>query len=139
MRFKLDENLGSRTARLFPSSGHEVETVAQEKLSGAADARLLQRCIEERRCLITLDLDFADTTRFPPRHTSGIAVLRPPRAASLPVLERLVLHLLAALESMSIAGQLWVVEIDRIRVYGESESPASPGSTTPSTSVSRSS
>jgi hypothetical protein len=28
MRFKLDENFGSRSARLFPEAGHDVETVA---------------------------------------------------------------------------------------------------------------
>jgi hypothetical protein len=36
MKFKLDENLGSRTAGLIAESGRDVETVAQEKLSGAA-------------------------------------------------------------------------------------------------------
>ena len=41
MRFKLDENLGSRTACLIAEYGHDVETVAQEKLSGIGDARLL--------------------------------------------------------------------------------------------------
>jgi hypothetical protein len=30
MKFKLDENLGSRTAELIAESGHDVETVAQE-------------------------------------------------------------------------------------------------------------
>jgi predicted nuclease of predicted toxin-antitoxin system len=60
-----------------------VETVAQENLSGTNDGRLLQVCIAESRCLISLDLDFADVLRFPPRNTPGIAVLRLPRVASL--------------------------------------------------------
>jgi hypothetical protein len=56
MKFKLDENLGSRTAVLIAESGHDVETVAQEKLSGTSDARLLETRIAECRCLISLDL-----------------------------------------------------------------------------------
>jgi Domain of unknown function (DUF5615) len=78
MKFKLDENLGSVAAELIAESGHEVESVAQEKLSGASDARLFEVCIAERRCWISLDLDFADVLRFPPHNTPGIAVLRLP-------------------------------------------------------------
>src|SRR5260370_26797629 len=37
----------------------------------------------ENRCLVSLDLDFADVVRFPPHRTSGIAVLRLPHGASL--------------------------------------------------------
>jgi hypothetical protein len=34
MRFKLDENLGSRVVVVIADAGHDVETVAREKLSG---------------------------------------------------------------------------------------------------------
>jgi uncharacterized protein DUF5615 len=67
MKFKLDETLGSRTAGLIEESGHDVETVAQEKLRGTSDARLLEICIAERRCLISLTsptcFDFRRTIR----------------------------------------------------------------------------
>ena len=105
MKFKLDENLGSRTAGLIAGSGHDVQTVAQERLSGTSDARLFETCIAERRCLISLDLDFADVLRFPPHDTPGIAVLRLPRTASPSLLTYLVRSLLAALQTASIAGQ----------------------------------
>ena len=119
MKFKLDENLGSRTAGIIAESGHDVETIAQEKLSGTSDERLYEICIAEGRCLISLDLDFADVVRFPPRNTPGIAVLRLPRVASLGLLTGLVRGLLTALQTTSIAGQLWVVEAGRVRVYEE--------------------
>jgi len=37
MKFKLDENLGSRQSRLFSGAGHDVETVFAEGLGGARD------------------------------------------------------------------------------------------------------
>ena len=117
MKFKLDENLGSRTAGLIAEFGHDVETVAHERLSGTGDARLFEICVAERRCLITLDLDFADVLRFPPADTPGIAVLRLPRTASLGLLTALVRNLLAALDTEVITGRLWVVETGRIRVH----------------------
>ncbi len=116
MRFKLDENLGFRTGSLIREAGHEVETVAEEKLSGADDRDLFARCSAEARCLITLDLDFSDALRFPPHGTSGIAVLRPRQRVSLAALESLVRNLLALLEREPIAGRLWVVEPRRIRI-----------------------
>jgi len=79
MKFKLDENFGSRSARLFPKNGHEVETVFQERLSGASGHVIFETCLEEKRCLVTLDLDFADVLRFPPHKTPGVAVFRSPR------------------------------------------------------------
>lgn len=30
MRFKLDENFGPQSARLFPTAGHDVETVLHQ-------------------------------------------------------------------------------------------------------------
>ena len=119
MKFKLDENLGSRTAGIMAESGHDVETTAQEKLSGTSDERLFEICTAEGRCLISLDLDFADVVRFPPCNTPGIAVLRLPRVASLGLLTGLVRGLLAALQTASITGRLWVVQAGRIRVCEE--------------------
>lgn len=37
MKFKLDENFGSRSAHLFVEAGHDIETVLQEGFGGASD------------------------------------------------------------------------------------------------------
>jgi predicted nuclease of predicted toxin-antitoxin system len=123
MKFKLDENLGVRTAALIRASGHDVETISQEKLNGISDERLFEICIAERRCLVTLDLDFADVLRFPPHETAGIAILRLPQRASPDLLRSYVRNLLAALEREPITGKLWVVESTRIRLYKREERP----------------
>ena len=122
MKFKLDENLGFRTVELIGALGHDVQTVSQEKLNGIDDARLSEVCAAEGRCLITLDLDFADVLRFPPHTGPGVAVRRPPQPVTLRLLTELVRSLLSALERESIAGRLWVVQVGRIRVHDPSGS-----------------
>ncbi|MGH7492567.1 MAG: DUF5615 family PIN-like protein [bacterium] len=117
MKFKLDENFGKRTQHLFKASGHETQTVREEGLQGSPDQTLFRHCLREQRCLVTLDLDFTDVTRFPPQQTAGIAVVRIPQNPSLPVLENLVQQLLHMLTLSSIDGQLWIIEAGRIRIY----------------------
>jgi predicted nuclease of predicted toxin-antitoxin system len=117
MRFKLDENFGIRTQHVFKGAGHDVQTVREESLQGASDECLFEVCCTEQRCLVTLDLDFADVTRFPPEKTGGIAVIRVPRNPSLPLLERLVRQFLQLVEQISAEKKLWIVEVGRVRVH----------------------
>ena len=123
MRFKLDENLGARWQQLFHVRGHEARTVRDQRLQGCSDGDLYEACRAERLCLVTLDLDFADVTRFSPGDTGGIVVLRLPRDSTPALMERLVLQLLGNLSRTSVEGHLWVVELGRIRVH-ESEADA---------------
>jgi len=117
MRLKLDENFGTRTQRLFAAAGHDVETVRDEGLQGAADQFLYERSRGEGRCLVTLDLDFSSVTRFPPIDGPGIVIFRAPRNLSRSALDAMARRIVLALESMAVADQLWVVEATRIRVY----------------------
>ena len=121
MRFKLDENFGQRTREEFAAHSHDVQTVADEGLSGISDQQLFETCMAEERCLVSLDLDFADVVRFPPHRTKGIAVVRLPRGVTLDLLRRLVANLLDALTREPIEGRLWIVEVGRIRIHGEME------------------
>jgi predicted nuclease of predicted toxin-antitoxin system len=117
MKFKLDENLGSRCVSILKRAGHDVETVFSEGLSGASDLRIFAAIEEEHRCLITLDLDFSDVLRFPPHQVGGIAVLRTPQNPSMRTLEAMVANLLRMLSAEPIEGRLWIVEANRIRVH----------------------
>jgi len=125
MKFKLDENFGSRTQHLFQAYGHDVQTVRMQGLQGSSDVHLFEVCRVEQRCLVTLDLDFADVLHFPPSLTNGIVVIRLPRNPSLALLEQLVHQFLQTLSHMSIEGRLWIVEPSRIRVH-ESETDIQP-------------
>jgi predicted nuclease of predicted toxin-antitoxin system len=117
VKFKLDENFGTRTQQLFLAAGHDVSTVGSQELCGCPDRQLFERCGREGRCLVTLDVDFGDVTRFPPDRGAGIVVLRLPRNPTLPILESLVDTFLRALGDRPLVGRLWMVEPGRIRVH----------------------
>lgn len=117
MKFKLDENLGKRTQQIFHVGGHDVRTVVDQALHSCSDDQLYKVCRSEQRCLVTLDLDFADVTRFPPEESGGIVVIRVPKNPSLALIEQLIHQLLQALTEMSIGNHLWIVEVGRIRIH----------------------
>jgi hypothetical protein len=117
MRIRLDENLGGRIQKAFVDAGHEVETVRGEKLSGCDDETIFAKCCAEKRCLVTLDLDFADPIRFGPARCSGIIVIRSARRGSGRLLLALVNELLTGLTRLPFDRDLWIVEPGRIRVH----------------------
>ena len=76
LRFKLDENADPHWRAPLEQAGHEVSTVAEEHLQGADDRALAQVCKNLQYCLITADLDFAQTLEYPPQEYPGLIVLR---------------------------------------------------------------
>ena len=117
MKLKLDENFGRRCIDVLNAADHDVATVAGQHMSGAADEDVIRTCHSESRCLVTLDLDFANPVRFRPTDYSGIAVIRLSGRASYTELLAAVSTFAKAVETESIAGKLWIVEIGRIRIY----------------------
>lgn len=122
MKLKLDENLGSACAKLLKKAGYDVATIVEQKLSSAPDHRLIQVCKKERRCLVTLDLDFSNPLVFNPRDFSGIAVLRLPSKPSHQDLLDEVKTLAAGLKQLPIDGKLWIISRGRIREYQPEDS-----------------
>jgi predicted nuclease of predicted toxin-antitoxin system len=112
--FKLDENLPTGAAEQLLASGFRVHTVHDEGLVGANDEVIAEIARREGRVLITLDRDFSDIRAYPPADHAGIVVLRPQSqdwSAVIALLQRFI----AALIHASPAGELWIVEPDRIR------------------------
>lgn len=73
----------------------------------------------EVRCLVTLDKDFSDPLRYPPREYAGIIVIRLPGRFRLAHLERALTLVVEASTRADVRGRLWIAEPDRIREYHE--------------------
>jgi predicted nuclease of predicted toxin-antitoxin system len=112
--FKLDENLPADAAEQLRASGFSVHTVHDEGLVGANDEAIAEIVRREGRVLITLDRDFSDIRAYPPADHAGIVVLRPQSQDWYAVIA-LLRRFIAALNYATPAGELWIVEPDRIR------------------------
>ena len=116
MKFKLDENVDPDLKQAFITAGHDCLTITDQNMRGWGDADILVELATERRCLVTIDLDFSNPFVFPPAEYSGIIVLRAPRS-TFAVFESLVAEVLQEVDSLDPTGQLWIVEPGRIRVH----------------------
>ncbi len=120
MRFKVDENLPIEIADVLAAAGHDAATVHDEGVSGSPDPALADLTRRENRALVTLDLGFADIRSYPPPDYPGLVVLRLPRQDKMFVLQ-VCARLVEYLPREELAGCLWIVEPDRIRVWSRQD------------------
>ncbi len=118
MKFKIDENLPIEIAELLQSADHDVTTVHGQRLMGEADPRIIEVCRQEDRVLVTLDLGFSNIRVYPPKQFAGILVLRVHHQDKPHVLTvfRAALPLIG---QQPLQHHLWIVEENRVRVWGE--------------------
>lgn len=76
MRLKLDENITVAAKAPLVALGHEVDTVADESLTGHPDTEVLEAAVTDQRALVTFDLGFGDPLGYPPGTHSGVILLR---------------------------------------------------------------
>ena len=118
MLFKLDENLGNRGLKQLREAGYDAMTVREQQLCGRPDSQVIDVCNMEKRCLVTLDADFADTLTYPPEKYAGIVLIRLPRKPVLSDIDVAVETVIDALNrGAEITGKLWVVRQKTIRQF----------------------
>jgi len=118
MELKLDENIDPRAKKILVQAGHDVVSVQEEALVGTPDEVLVAKVRDEGRCLVTLDMDFANILAYPPEKYGGLVVLHHPRPTVKGLLD-LVRQLAISLRSYNPRGQLWIVEPGRLRIHEE--------------------
>ena len=109
--------MGRSALEVLIQAGHDAETVLQEGLSGTDDEDLFRICQLEERALVTLDHNFGQTLRFPPKSSFGIAVLELPRRLNPQSVIARLKELLVLLDRRRIYGELWIVEPGRVRIH----------------------
>jgi predicted nuclease of predicted toxin-antitoxin system len=115
MRFLLDMNLPPAIVGWLRSDGHDAVHVLEAGYGDLPDHEIFARAAEERRILVTFDLDFGEIVGFASQASGSLILLRLRLAHQPNVRERLrvaILEAAAALES----GAIVLVEDARIRI-----------------------
>jgi predicted nuclease of predicted toxin-antitoxin system len=115
MRFKLDENLPMSATEPLRQLGHDVDTVHDEALSGAADPQVIAAATADARTLITMDKGLADVRIYPPENYAGIILLRPNATGRGEVLQ-FIENQFPQLPEMELAGRLLVISEAGFRI-----------------------
>ena len=125
MKLKLDENFDARLVPELINEGFDADTVIAEGLAGSPDQTIYDTCKAVGRTLLTLDLDFSNPLRFPPKNSEGIVVVRPPKAV-LSSIRATLWSVIAQLKAGAVKGKLWIVEPGRIREHDPDDASGIP-------------
>jgi len=115
VRFKLNEDMPASAGDVVKAAGHEVATVHEEALGGAADEIIADICKAEEMILITLDLDFASVISYPPSTHPGIMVIRVARASAAKV-NAIMREVFTSTDVEHLRGTISIAEPGRVRL-----------------------
>ena len=118
MLFLVDANLPRKAAEMIRRRGHEAVDVRDTALGGAPDEDIARYAREQKMCVLTRDLGFADVRSYPPEDFGGLVVLRLPRTATAGTILRLLGSLLEQAHVVErLPGRLAIVEFGRVRFH----------------------
>lgn len=115
MKFKIDENLPVEFVNVLDSTGYVAMTALEQGLEGKADSEVINKCLEEKFILVTLDLDFADIKLYPPHKYPGLMIIRAKNQDKWHLIE-VFRSIIPNLKHDKIKGTLWIVEERQIRI-----------------------
>lgn len=115
MRFLLDMNLPPALAGRLRAESHDAIHVTEIGHGNLSDDDIFRRAVEERRIVVTFDLDFGEIAGAAIASGSGVVLLRLKRAGQTYLWDRLRTAIAVAGQAMD-DGAIVLVEDARIRV-----------------------
>ena len=115
-RFLVDEDLPLSLARALSVAGMDAIHVIDSGLRGRSDSDILASAKEQRRTLLTGDLDFSNLLRYPLGTHSGIVIARFPNEVPVDTLNAALVVALSTLADGDLDGGLVIVEPGRVRL-----------------------
>ncbi len=115
IRFLIDEDLPRSTANLLREAGFESVDVRDIGLRGAKDDVIFLRAKEENYIIITGDLGFANSLRYPLGSHPGILIARFPNEMSPEKLNGILVNIIKNIQE-DLPGNLTIVEPDKVRI-----------------------
>jgi predicted nuclease of predicted toxin-antitoxin system len=115
MNFFIDECVYRVTTQLLRNWGHDVLTAQEAGLAGKSDEDILAYAVTHQRVLITIDMDFSNIRRFPPKSYIGIIVLKiRPRAAEK--VYKVLAQVLRDVNGEQLSKSLVIIDQSKYRV-----------------------
>lgn len=115
--FLIDEDMPRSTAKELIKAGYQVLDVRDIGLRGQSDDKIFAYAQKHRMILLSADLGFANTMRFPIGSHNGIIVLRFPNEISTQRLNQELGKSLSGLKDKDIYGNLVIIEPGRVRIH----------------------
>lgn len=115
--FVVDEDMPRSTAKELIKSGHKAMDVRDVGLRGESDESMFEYAQKHKAILLSEDLGFANTVKFPIGCHSGIIVMRFPSQISTQRLNQELLKSLSGFKEEEIYGKLIIIEPGRTRVH----------------------
>jgi len=114
--FLIDEDMNRSVAKVLEELGHQVRDVRDEGLRGRSDEEVFKFAQSQRAVILTADLGFGDTSRFPLGSHHGIVVARFPNELSTAKLNVELAKSLKGLTDQDLKGNLIVLSPGRVRI-----------------------
>jgi predicted nuclease of predicted toxin-antitoxin system len=116
MRFLLDMPLSQRTAAWLRAQGHEVIHARDVGLSQSNDADILNRARQDKRIVVTIDLDFPHLLSIMSLEDPGLILFRL-RRPSQEVIQKQLTSLFKVVSEADLIRSIAVLEDSRIRLH----------------------
>lgn len=114
--FLIDEDMNRSVAEVLRRLGHQVKDVRDEGLRGRSDAAIFQFAQQHQAVILTADLDFSDTVRFPLGSHHGIVIARFPNELSTDKINTEIAQGLASITDHDFIGNLIIISPGKVRI-----------------------